>query len=48
MQRDFHHGLRATLRLKPTSETQRTVASRNFFHRPATRGLDISNARPRT
>jgi len=44
MQRDFHHGLAAKLRLKPTSSRLRCGVPHRcqIFHSPATRGLDIS------
>ena len=40
--------LLAKLRLKPTSDTQRSLASRSFSYSPATRGLDISGTRRKT
>ena len=46
--RDFHHGLLAKLRLKPTSGTERSLASRSISYSPATRGLDISGERRKT
>ena len=42
--RDFHHGLAATLRLKPTSARPQCGGSASLpdlFHSPVTRGLDI-------